>query len=945
MMRLTNSIWNLIAPFKARTYASYGAYVSENTQYKYLDNFNNKNLLKDCTLYLTPNGFQTGKALSIIPTGTNGDLVLSRASDAYRTRSSGLLERNAWRYNQVAPSQNFSGGSAGFPWSAQGLGAGWSLGFTAPDGTSTAVKLLIGTQNTRNDYGGTYINTGTVGTVESFELPETRTLLFYTKINADEDYIGIRLLTGVSGYSYNDTVNMIKINLTSKSVVQYPSGFTATVGILDVGSGWLRICINSSLAWNKMQFHSSRTLTGQAVTNGNSPFFWGFQVVAGNVDNNFPYFATVAARANIPRIDYSQGSEPVILLEPLKSNLTLQSQTFDNATWIKTNMTVTANTTASPNGEINADTLLATAANAQIRQNCATNVTAIGRIGSVYVKRKTGTGDFRLELGRFSTSINPTSDWQRVQTVDVGTTGTYSAVTGSYNITTSVPHGLTTGDFIIASVNANIAVPSVTVVSPTNITFSSGAGTATGAATIYINHIKMYLNNSADEVYVWGSQLESRQNFTLVDLPSTYIPTTTALVTRAVETVALNNLVSNGIFGTNWSMYVNMKRIGGSNNGSIPIIGISNTINVDFFTIGGLSNSLLFVGRREASGSVTATTLTYQPPETSFFKVLFTMESGKARLWIDGTILYETTFVNPQNLLKLFTSTNQTLMLKELVMWNRTLTPLEIQNLYLYPYYNTGINLSNDLQAIVNRAKAEGFTLPTNTQLAYMETLISDMKSSGVWASTDCFLNYAWNDINLENFSRICWKNPNGQLSIFNGGYTYKTVGFAGNGANAFVNTMFNPGLATFNYTLNNAGRMIIISEAGVILPGTKVYDSAGGGTGNVMRSGNLTSQYINSGNVLNAAFNYGGTGIKSIQRDSSTVVRLQDGNTLGARTQTSTAFSAGNQYLLSGVGGLYGDSTVSCYYIGGSINDTNITNFRTSYNTFLSNLGLTPIA
>jgi hypothetical protein len=46
-----------------------------------------------------------------------------------------------------------------------------------------------------------------------------------------------------------------------------------------------------------------------------------------------------------------------------EENLLLQSQTFDNASWVKTRTTVTANTTVAPDGTLTADTITATAVN------------------------------------------------------------------------------------------------------------------------------------------------------------------------------------------------------------------------------------------------------------------------------------------------------------------------------------------------------------------------------------------------------------------------------------------------------------------------------------------------------------------------------------------------------------------------------------------------------
>jgi hypothetical protein len=72
-----------------------------------------------------------------------------------------------------------------------------------------------------------------------------------------------------------------------------------------------------------------------------------------------------------------------------------------------------------------------------------------------------------------------------------------------------------------------------------------------------------------------------------------------------------------------------------------------------------------------------------------------------------------------------------------------------------------------ETQAIVNRAILEGFTLPDQFKLNCIDRLIREMKLSGYWAKRDLILNYAYNDDAVENFTRINWKNPNGNLSTY----------------------------------------------------------------------------------------------------------------------------------------------------------------------------------
>jgi hypothetical protein len=67
---------------------------------------------------------------------------------------------------------------------------------------------------------------------------------------------------------------------------------------------------------------------------------------------------------NVPRLDYTNSTCPSILVEPQRTNLALYSEDFTNATWLLfsngtgVNPIVTGNTTTSPSGVQNADTIV-----------------------------------------------------------------------------------------------------------------------------------------------------------------------------------------------------------------------------------------------------------------------------------------------------------------------------------------------------------------------------------------------------------------------------------------------------------------------------------------------------------------------------------------------------------------------------------------------------------
>jgi hypothetical protein len=131
---------------------------------------------------------------------------------------------------------------------------------------------------------------------------------------------------------------------------------------------------------------------------------------------------------NIPRIDYTNGSCPSLLVEPQRTNLALYSEQFDNAYWIKDiDVTVNSNFSISPSGNLDADRVNFASNNKAIYKN----ITATGAHRfSIYLK---GEGanigkQIQLLIGNVGGTINVTltNQWQRFNTD--ASTSTYVGV-------------------------------------------------------------------------------------------------------------------------------------------------------------------------------------------------------------------------------------------------------------------------------------------------------------------------------------------------------------------------------------------------------------------------------------------------------------------------------------------------------------------------------------
>jgi len=129
-------------------------------------------------------------------------------------------------------------------------------------------------------------------------------------------------------------------------------------------------------------------------TNGNGDFTVTRATTKTRTDSSG---LVVNVPINEPSLDYSLGSCPNILLEPQRTNVVLRSEEFNNASWLKTSATITANSSTSPSGALNADTINITTSSGFARQvlNIAS---ATSYTYSSYVKKSanTSTNLFRL---------------------------------------------------------------------------------------------------------------------------------------------------------------------------------------------------------------------------------------------------------------------------------------------------------------------------------------------------------------------------------------------------------------------------------------------------------------------------------------------------------------------------------------------------------------------
>ena len=346
-------------------------------------------LLNSASLVVTPNAYKEGTLYSVIPNTTLGDMTVVRATTATRVNSAGLIELVP--YNLLQYSEQFDNAA----WT-KARGSVTANATIAPNGTTTADKFVPDTQVNPHFVSQNASNLSVGGVYTSS---------VYAKIS-EWNSVAIFRTDSAVGVSFRLDTQVATVLI----------GAPVSYSITSVGSGWFRldVCFTAASASDGSQIRvGNNSSYGIAGNNSDGLFLWGAQLVEGSVAKDYQKTET---RLNIPRLDYSNGSCPSLLVEPQRTNLRGQSNDF-NGWSTKVNVTTTANYATSPDGTQNASRLQFTA-----------NGFMYGNIGSLqtngttytlscYAKRNgsgsQSVGFFVNGSGSIDSAWSLTSEWQR----------------------------------------------------------------------------------------------------------------------------------------------------------------------------------------------------------------------------------------------------------------------------------------------------------------------------------------------------------------------------------------------------------------------------------------------------------------------------------------------------------------------------------------------------
>ena len=406
---------------------------------------------------------------------------------------------------------------------------------------------------------------------------------------------------------------------------------TGTIRLRDsLGAYVLDMVLTSS--WQRASVYIAASFTNVQITSngGCDATIYAAQLVQGT--EALDYFPTTD-RLNVPRIDYrnADGSLSTVgrlLLEPQRTNSVLYSDQFDNAYWTKLDVTVNANTTEtlSPDGTNDADKIVTSAGTNSMRVRRIT-ITISSPTISIYAKAA-GVRYLGLSFGGTP-----------------NTTTTYDLLDG---VITQAP----------TAVGSSASIQSVgngwyrCILSSSSVTnfnfecnlFTSPTGNAVSTTIV---------GNGTDGVYLFGAQSESGA------FVSSYIPTTTATVTRNAD-VASKTGVSSWIGQTQGTIFaeIDVKKLLGIQSRYILNISDNTANNRVYIAFSGASSNVLrariFTGGVQQASIDTGTI-----SSLGTYKLAFAYNNNDAVLYVNGVQIGTDTSVTVPACSKLNVCTNQ----------------------------------------------------------------------------------------------------------------------------------------------------------------------------------------------------------------------------------------------------------------------------------------------
>ena len=366
--------------------------------------------------------------------------------------------------------------------------------------------------------------------------------------------------------------------------------------------------------------------------------------------------------SNVPRLDYSNGDCPSLLLEPQSTNLIPYSEDFSNSSWSKADITVSSDVVISPEGTLKADEIIEGVANSEhyvfkvvtIPDNTDYTISCFFKKGI--------SNDYVYLRGRAKSGSNVRA-WFNISN---GTLGTVDS--GAVAKIKDFNNG-----WFKCSITINVLTGGSSVLALLGLADNDNSFA--------------YLGDGVSSSYFWGAQAEENS------YPTSYIPTSGTTQTRVAETCGGAGDASS-INSEEGVLYAEISAL--SNDGTSRRLAISDGTNSNrlFLAYTSTSNELIAVS---ISNNVTSVLISKSINVLQINKIAFKYKENDFALWVNGVKLGVDTSANTPigiNTLRLEDGNGSNPFYgntKDLRVYNTALTDFELLGItspILYPSFN-----------------------------------------------------------------------------------------------------------------------------------------------------------------------------------------------------------------------------------------------------------------
>jgi len=314
---------------------------------------------------------------------------------------------------------------------------------------------------------------------------------------------------------------------------------------------------------------------------------------------------------DLPRIDYTDGTGS-LLLEPQRTNLLPYSEDFSNSDWFKERATISANTSTSPDGSVNASKIIENTENGvhSIYEGVAisNNIYTF----SCFVKKSDRDYCFLqivTNLGRY--------------------TAVFDLVNGVVTDTQTVSSPTNTSNKIEDYGNGWYRV-SVTSSNTASTTGYFQVGLSDSATPSYSSFKQpTYIGDGSSSIQIWGAQAEAGS------YPTSYIPTNGSTVTRSAD-VANNSGNSDLINSTEGVLYAEIQGL--VENSPARVISIGEGLNFENGIIMSFDTSNNLIKYKVRSNNITTVDISKGGVDRTLnHKIAVTYKVNDFQMWLDGS--------------------------------------------------------------------------------------------------------------------------------------------------------------------------------------------------------------------------------------------------------------------------------------------------------------------